>query len=324
MSNTTKSTKAENRFYNLYHNFQFEGKPKTSAEAIKFAKLDWEIKQFPAFYKDDAGKQHPIKARFNKANVNMKTKECLGMVGDRYHVIQNKDAFNFFDEVTKSKEAIYTGAGSFNGGRMIWLQAKLPNDMVIFRDDVVEKKLTLLTSHDGTYPMFALFTPNRIVCTNQLVRLHRQRELTIRHTLNFKSKVSEARRVLGLALDFYKDFAEQATEMGKLKLTERKALDYFNTVLDIKKEEEAPAQRLETRVRFMHLWDKGKGNQNPASRHSLWTAYNAVTEFADHETDVRSADEDISNTLKSAWMGGNARLKSKAMDDALELVTVRN
>ena len=63
----------------------------TSADALKMAGLDWEVLQESIY--TDAG---DMIAGY-KANVRSTDKKVLGVVTDRYKVIQNAEAFEFTD-----------------------------------------------------------------------------------------------------------------------------------------------------------------------------------------------------------------------------------
>lgn len=303
-----------------------DAKPMLAADAIKAAGLNWELETHPIFYKNDNGSYRKIENRWTNAVVRKDNGDCLGVVGSRYFPIPNKDLFGFFDEVVKTKEAVYCGGGQFLDGRMVWLQARLPKNTLIARQDVIERDITLITSHDGTFPMMISLCGMRIACLNQLPLIRQAKELTVRHTANFKSKVSEARRILGLSLNFFEEFETQANQMAKVKLDVKGATRYFNEVLEIdpakEKKEEVPSQRLAQRDQLVKLFDQGQGQQQSNIRHTLWAAYNAVTEFSDHFADVRSAEEDATNRLRHSWIGTGNRLKMDAFEDALELVPV--
>ena len=51
--------------------------------------------------------------------------KVLGIVGPRYAVLQNKDAFGWFQPFLDAKEAALHTAGSLRGGSRIWVLAKL-------------------------------------------------------------------------------------------------------------------------------------------------------------------------------------------------------
>ena len=65
----------------------------TSADALRFAGLDWTVRQEPVY--NARGGTIPG----YRANVRDTDGSVLGIVGDRYKVVQNIDAFNFTDDL---------------------------------------------------------------------------------------------------------------------------------------------------------------------------------------------------------------------------------
>ena len=84
----------------------------TSADALRFAGLDWTVRQEPV-YNSRGG---VIKGY--KSNVRDTDGNVLGIVGDRYKVVQNTDAFNFTDDLIGG-DVRYETAGSLREGRQI-------------------------------------------------------------------------------------------------------------------------------------------------------------------------------------------------------------
>ena len=88
-----------------------------SAEALRLAGLDWEVvsrdiqlcggKKIPGYH----------------ANVRSSDNSVLGVVGERYKIVQNNDAFAFTDGII-GEGARYETAGSLSGGRRVWMLAK--------------------------------------------------------------------------------------------------------------------------------------------------------------------------------------------------------
>ena len=65
----------------------------TSADAIKLAGLDWEVNSEPIFTGNG------IEIPNHKANIRATDNKILGVVSDRYKIVQNMDAFNFTDNL---------------------------------------------------------------------------------------------------------------------------------------------------------------------------------------------------------------------------------
>lgn len=62
-----------------------------SADALRLAGLDWEVMQKPIY--TDVGEEIPG----YKANIRDTDRRVLGVVTDRYKIIQNREAFAFTD-----------------------------------------------------------------------------------------------------------------------------------------------------------------------------------------------------------------------------------
>jgi len=284
----------------------------TSAEAIKLAKLDYEIKKVDLFTKEG------VKAEGFLGNMNTQNNKVLGIVSDRYKIVQNVEAFSFFDNIVKSGEAFYHSAGALGNGERIWLLAKLPQNLMVFKDiDIVEKYLLLTNCHDGKGSLLMYFTPIRVVCQNTLIASYKDSKdgISIRHMGDIKTKTDGARIALGLALDFYKDFDKQALSMVNTNMNIEGAREYFNRVCNINEaEKELSTQAENTRSRLLQLFREGKGNSIDGVKDTVWAGYNAVTEYADHYKTVRA------DRTESLLFGSGADLKRKAYDEALVLV----
>lgn len=281
-----------------------------SKEAIKVAQLDYQIKKTPLYTEVNGQKiETGILGTLNTEN-----NKILGTVKDRYKIIQNTEAFDFFDNVVKSGEAFYHSAGALGNGERIWILAKLPNNILLFKDDIIEKYLLLTNSHDGKHSLAMYFTPIRVVCQNTLIASLKDYKngIHIRHTGNIKSKVNEARRTLGLALDFYNTFEENTHKLLDTKMSLEGARGYFNDLLKIEEEKEISTQTKNARDTLLYLFRKGKGNTGD----NLWSGYNAITEYVDHYKTSRGKG----NRTKSILFGSGAKLKERAYNKVLALV----
>lgn len=150
----------------------------TSCEAIIHAGLNYTIEKRPLFTynsKNQYGNSEmgliipEIEVPDFYANVRTDTEQVLGVVGKDYNIVQNIDAFAFFDSIISGKDGIlYETAGALGNGERIFITAKLPDYIRVGRNDCIEKYLFLTTSHDGYGSITAAFTPVRIVCANTL------------------------------------------------------------------------------------------------------------------------------------------------------------
>lgn len=184
----------------------------TSAEAIKYAGLDFEVIKSPLYTRgtevsisndgeiDEGGN---ILLPDNFATMRTDTNQVFGVVGKEYQIVQNKDAFAFFDAIVGGGDGIlYETAGALGNGGRVFITAKLPDYIRVGNgDDVTEKFIFLTTSHDGTGSITAAFTPVRIVCQNTLnaALSNMTNVVRIRHTSGAKQRLENAHKVMGLA-----------------------------------------------------------------------------------------------------------------------------
>lgn len=98
-----------------------------SKEAVRLAGLDWNVEQQGITTNDGV----PVPGY--KANVRDLDQKILGVVSDRYQVVQNEEAFAFTDELL-GEGVRYETAGSLQEGRRVFILARLPEKYIIAGD----------------------------------------------------------------------------------------------------------------------------------------------------------------------------------------------
>jgi phage/plasmid-like protein (TIGR03299 family) len=141
--------------------------PATVAEAIEASGLAWRVAKEPiAIDRGEAPSGDWWLPRCEQipgcyATVRQDTREALGIVGERYRIVQNHEAFAFIDQLLGSSIHFET-AGSLHGGRRVWVLATLPDHVEVGGDDV-RPYVLLMNSHDGSTAVIAATTPVRVV-----------------------------------------------------------------------------------------------------------------------------------------------------------------
>ena len=193
----------------------------TSADALRLAGLDWTVEQ------KNIQLCGGSKIQNFKANVRSSDGQVLGIVGDRYKVVQNSEAFSFTDDIIGG-DVRYETAGSLNGGRKIWLLAKLPETEIA--GDKTEPYMCFSNTHDGSGAVRVCMTPIRVVCNNtlNLALDSAKRAWSVRHTGDLNSKMHEARVCLKMANAYMGALAERADRLANTTVTR----DQLNMILD--------------------------------------------------------------------------------------------
>lgn len=319
--NTNKKTGKVSMFYYgeaPWHKLgQKLDKPATAEEAIKAAGLDYTVTKMPLRANPGPGKKM-IEVPNYFATVRTDTMDSLGVVGNRYEPLQNRDAFRFFDSLVGKGEAIYHTAGALGKGEKIWIMAKLPDYIRIGKNDVVEKFLLLTNGHDGRTLVRAKLTPIRVVCENTLNMAMRgsDQQVGVMHNSNTVDTLETAWKVLGLTNKLYDELGAIFNTMSLTKITDKQLVQYV-TELVYGEEAERSTRKEAQKERILQLAHEGKGSEFESSKGTIWGAYNAATEFADHVDGEKRNEEAV---LKSLWFGAKEEFKVRAYNMAIALV----
>lgn len=186
----------------------------TSEDAIRLAGLDWTVNQEPIYLSDGT------KIDGNYANVRSSDNKPLGIVGERYKIVQNSDAFAFTDALL-GEGVRYETAGSLKDGKVIWLLAKMPESVEILGDKV-DPYMVFTNTHDGSGAVRVCMTPVRVVCNNTLNAAMRgaKRVWSARHTGSVTNKLDDARETLQFATQYMEATKQTFEELYKVKLNE--------------------------------------------------------------------------------------------------------
>ena len=198
-----------------------------SKEALIQAGLDWKVEQTDVY----AASGERILGY--KANIRDIDRSVLGIVGDRYKIVQNEEAFAFTDGLL-GEGVKYETAGSLAGGKIVWMLAKLPEKYII-SGDAIEPYLVFCNSHDGSGAIRVAMTPVRVVCQNtlNLALKGASRVWSARHTGNVMSRMDEARETLQLANAYMSQLGRSINELQAKKLTDKKVLAMIDSLYPV-------------------------------------------------------------------------------------------
>lgn len=267
----------------------------TSAEAIKLAGLDWVVESKPVF--TDSGIEIPN----YKANIRDIDQKVLGVVSNRYQVVQNKDAFDFTDALI-GEGCRYETAGSLCGGKRIFLLARMPESKIL--DDSFENYICFTNSHDGFSSIKAVMTPVRVVCQNtlSLALSSAKRQWSTKHIGNLDSKLAEARHTLELANDYMTEFGKAADILAHTKVTDAEVEAILDDLFPVKEEDSDRRKRniQEVKDQFMVCMLapdilKFKG--------TAWSAVNAASDWATHTAPKRMTNNYQENNFNRVLDG---------------------
>lgn len=202
----------------------------TSRTALKAAGLDWNVIQ------QDVFNSYGYKINGYKANIRESDMTNLGIVSDRYKVVQNEDAFRFTDNLLEDG-VVYETAGSLQSGKKVWLLARMPEKYIINGDEI-EPFFLLMNSHDGSSGIKACMTPIRVVCNNtlNLAISTAKRIWTSKHTENIHGRLEEAHETFNFAQKYMTNLGKVIDCLNRIKLSDKKVLDMMSDIVPVAEE----------------------------------------------------------------------------------------
>lgn len=294
----------------------------SATEMLKAAGLDWEV-ELVRLTTECGHEVDSHKAVVRKRNGH--EPRVLGVVGNAYRPVQNRDAFAALEGIRTSGGVRYHTAGALGGGEKVWVLCKLPGVIRPLANDPVEKFLLWVNGHDGGTTLKMLFTPKRVVCQNTLGAAlstfrstRKQGDATeIRHVGDMRAKQDAALKALGLALKAYDDAETAYARMARTKLNQAQMKEVLNSLFPFEPSERMNALSLVGNAgiqnRIAELAETGRGTEISGVKGTAWGLYNAIAEYVDHERVTTGKGlVQTENRLKSQWFGSGAKIKQAA------------
>lgn len=253
----------------------------TSETALELAGLDWNVVQREVYTDDN------IHVPGYKVNVRDSDDTPLGIVTDKYKIVQNREAFKFTDDLL-GEGVRYETAGALQDGRRVWILAKMPENYII-AGDKIEPYFLITNSHDGSSGIKACMTPIRVVCNNTLnLALNQAKRIwTTRHTENIRARMNEAQETLFMADSYMAALGKEIDSLCRIRISDQKVMQYMSEFFPVT-EDMTDVQRKNNlkllnnmKMRYFDapdLMDVGKNG---------YRFINAVSDFATHAEPIR-------------------------------------
>jgi phage/plasmid-like protein (TIGR03299 family) len=290
----------------------------TSAEALNFAGLDYRVEKRKLFTPDSTSTP-VIEVPNYFATVRTDSNVVLGVVGKDYEVVQNIEAFSFFDSIVGGDGIQYETAGALGKGERIFITAKLPSYIRVGREDLIEQYLFLTTSHDGFGSITAAFTPVRIVCANTLnAALHnRSNSIKIRHTPSAPNRLETAHKVLRLSNELSRDLESIFNHWTKVRVSDSEVKkliqlamvptkEVYQSIVDGKEDQLSSYFKKVSDEAFEYALSNPT-QQMDTTKGTLFGAYNSVSGYFQNVKVYKDKEAKLSSLLLS----GSAQLRTQ-------------
>lgn len=271
-------------------------------QMLKLAHLDnWNVRledvAIPDTFSSD--KNYSFVTRTNPFDNSQN--DILGVVGERYKVLQNEDLFSFGDNILDGGGRWET-AGSIKGGRVVFGSIALTDSITLDpngRADKIDNYLLINTSHDGSVAIQASITPIRVVCANTLNlalsavngKKANKQSFKIRHTQTAEGRIATARTALGLAHKYIDEFSTIANKMIETEITNAQ----FDKIVALaypapEKDSKGSVKKHDGKIDLLNAIYVGQYNDTISG--TAWGAFNALTERLDWYRNSRGGNSE--------------------------------
>lgn len=242
--------------------------------------------------------------------------KVLGIVGERYNVLQNIDSFKIFQPFLDARVARLNTAGSLFNGKRVWILAEIMEGepLVIKDDDEIKKYILLSHSFDGSLAVRFGLTPIRVVCNNTLTMAHQNKSSSlfkIKHTKSMVQNIESVRESIDLINKEFKVTELFYKKMAEFPINENQLDTYIKDVFDVLDKKKLSTRQLNIfeRIKSYHVHSPG------ADGETLWSAYNSITYYLSYDYG-NSADTRLSNL----WFGKSNDLSQRALILATNMI----
>jgi phage/plasmid-like protein (TIGR03299 family) len=325
----------------------------TPAEMLTTAGLDWTVSKRPLFTPRvplviEGQEFETMSVPDYFALVRDSDGKILGPAGKDYVPTQNAQAMDFFKKFCDAGHMRLETAGSLQGGKQVWVLAKIQKSFKLTGDDEVGGYLLFSNPHQWGHALVIKFTPIRVVCMNTLVMALAGSSKGFRapHVRAFDSEVAkEAEMSLGIATEMLEKFEETANKLAATKISNDVVVRYVADIMQPELIAEmfgknfyraTPEKQAELILTggspeikvdasafkrsagdVLSAVNRQPGAGLESASGTLWGSFNAVAYYCDHVAGI-SRD----NALTSSWFGARATTKVQALRRAVEMVKV--
>jgi phage/plasmid-like protein (TIGR03299 family) len=323
--------------------------PKTMGEAMVAASMDWEVLEFPIGPKprvvSNTGETQQLVDRYGdpiedidgwKSLHRSDTGALLHVCKNSYTVLQNKDAFAWFDPFIQDGDATISAAVSLSGGQRIAITVKLNDPVDVVPGDPLEPYILLFNSHAGNLAAGVKPTTIRTVCHNTLsLNLRglkgkiegtvdiKEKSARVRHSAGIHANMEMVRDLLDIQKRIFNTNVDEYRLMAHRDLTAKEFQAYVSKVFEVVETEEKSVVNTRRWEPIVTSFESGLGADIPGNKGTLWTALNAITDWTSHQRggDIQDV-EAARRRLNSIWFEDGDAVNARAHKVALELLKV--
>jgi len=243
----------------------------------------------------------------------------LGVVGNRYEFLQNKDAAhmliesangnfnpnaNFhhpWDNASTLGSYGNVGGGSIGSGAGVFLQLELPSKYIGKSD--VNRYITITNKHDGSGSV-GFGSTNQVVCCENTFAMANKFLSKFRHSASLQQRLDEAMRLFQQAMNYENNQLEVFENAANVRFEKNHIQDIVMSVFKVdanKNRSEVSTRTQNNMKQFSNDIEQSINEQGE----TLWALFNAVTRYTNHSTTRK-------DKVESLLFGTDAAISARA------------
>ena len=254
----------------------------------------------------------------------------LSVMKSRYTPLEYPDAFGFGQAILDDSDLIVDTVGYYRGGNRGFVSFRVPSNILVNGKDDVQAYLNIISSHDGSTPVFTQLSFKRIQCSNEvsgmLNDLTRAR-FSVRHVgVDPLGAVAleQAREILGVSFAGIEGFQATVNRWADEELSATDVDRIFSEIfpVDVKNDSARVVARMENAREFSEDTFYGSAAQSGLGSNA-WSLFSGITESFQWKETAKSDEQVATSVLSGGLERQQRRVASVIMDrTGLELATV--
>jgi len=264
--------------------------------------LDWNVVSRPLVAVGVNGELLTVPGKV--AQVRDDNDSIIGITGKDYTIFQNSDLKDIVSPLVEEGLLEINNIGYLKGGSKVFIQAQMTEEYRA-AGDAHRGSITLLNAHDGTAALAAGVTATRVICTNTFTTAMSEMGTRFRHNSAIHDNAANITAIVEFVNENMRIYSEAADKLALTTATD----EMVDSVIEAAYNKPIESVRAANKIKQFYRY----GIQTEGK--SLWDAFNAVTQYTNH-----NAVKDDGKRLGSVTFGRNANVNRRALDAALALV----
>jgi len=296
--------------------------------AMKTAGLEWQIEV--AEFEATLASGEKVDCGDYRTVVRSDTREIFATCKKGYKPIQNTDLFDLAYEISSFSDRAVETAGSLRGGRRVFCLLAM-DEIVAASDDKVQPYLFICSGHDLSLQLTIGAIATRVVCANTMaIGLSEMGDnsLRIKHTSSAEKRIQMVSEWLATPSAMLKKYENAVQRMAETPMSDDQLQAYFTSVwqringrLVVTEHGSRRETKFENEVgQWLKNFREDERQTGVSTSGTVWSAVNAVTQWANHEKTVREEDTDPTRRVESVLFGSASRVNDAAHAAAEMLV----